>query len=156
MSMWVNLARVSPDLLGQIIKKPALLDAMLFEDEDPKIEGFDQDGDVFGEDYRHMFVPYFEHLAEAAGDDPDDFDSSESVQKDPIYRGISGDEEIDYDFCYGPAMYNTPGVVQEIANSWEGDFSKKDLADTERMDVALYLFYKEAAEQGRAIICGIS
>lgn len=154
--MWVNLARVSPDLLGQIIKKPELLDAMLFEDQDPKIEGFNQDSDVFGEDYRHMFVPYFEHVAEEAGDDPDDFDSSETVQKDPMYRSICGDGEIEYDFCYGPAMYNNPSEVQEIAKVWDGVFSKEELADTERMDVSLCLFYKEAAEQGRAVICGIS
>jgi hypothetical protein len=154
--MWVSLARVSPELLGEVIEKPTLLDAMLFEDEDPKLKGFDRDGDVFGEDYRHMFVPYFEHVAEVEGDDPDDFDSSKAVQADPMYRAITGDNEIDYDFCYGPAMYNGPETVKEIASSWEGQYSKQELADTERMDVALYLFYKGAAEEGRAVICGIS
>lgn len=157
MSMWVNLVKVSPSLLQQITTKPALLEAMLFDEGDPGIDGFDQNADVYGEDYRHMFVPYFQYIAEQAGEeDPEDFEGCDAVMKDPMYRGISGEQEIDYDFCYGPAMYNDIDTVRGIVADWADSFSDEDLADAERPDVAMFLFYKDAAAKGHAIICGIS
>jgi len=157
MSMWVNLVQVSPELLGKIVNKPAMLDAMLFDEGDPGIAGFDGAADVYGEDYRHMFVPYFEFVAEQAGGDPDDFESCEAVTKDPMYRAITGGQELEYEFCYGPASYNDNKTVRAISDDWDGQFSAEELAnESERPDIALFLFCKKAAEQGRAVICGIS
>ena len=135
MSMWVTLARVTPQLLDRIAKQPDILNEIFFDEKEPAIDDFDRESDVYGEDYRHMFVPYFEEVAEEAGGDPDDFE---------------------YDFCYGPAMYHDPKTVRTIADEWASSFSASEIADSERADVALFLFYKQAAEQGRAVICGIS
>jgi hypothetical protein len=53
-------------------------------------------------------------------------------------------------------MFHSDAEVRELAGKLGEGFSKADLTDTERMYVALYLFFRQATEQGRAVISGIS
>ena len=156
MGMEVQLIRVDEGLLKAIQANPELIDAMVFDADAKPPAGFDAAQDLWDGSYLHFFLPCFEHLAEAAGDDPEDHDSSEAVLADPLYRAINGEGELDYDFCYGPASVHTPEKVRALVEAWAPDFSKDDRAEPARMDVSLFLFYEGAAKAGKAVICGIA
>lgn len=156
MSMEVQLIRLGEDLLKAVRKAPNLIDDLIFEDDADPQPGFDPVNDNWSGSYRHFFVPYFEHVASEAGDDPDDFESSDVVLEDPFYRAMNGAEELDYEFCYGPASVHSPEAVKALVEEWKADFTKKDRDDSERLDVSLFLFYDGAAKANQGVVCGVS
>ena len=146
--MWVNFVRVSPTVLDQMKADPSLLEQLVFDPDDVTIDGVDPDTDVTGEDYRTWCAPYFEHLESEEG--------KERMEADPMYRAVNGPHELAYEFCYGPASYNDPEAVKAIAKDWASWYQPDELEDDERGDVMFFLFFREAAERGQAVICGVS
>ena len=156
MSMEVQLIRVSEDLLKAIRASPDLIDAIVFDADAKPPAGLDPSADLWDGSYLHFFSPYFEHVAGEAGDDPDEVESSAAVLANPFYRAIPGSEDLDYDFCYGPASVHSAESVKALVEAWKGDFSKADRDEPDRMDVSLFLFYEGAAKAGQSVICGIA
>lgn len=156
MSMEVQLIRVGADLLKAIQANPDLIEAIIFDADAKPPAGFDPTADLWDGSYLHFFSPYFEHVAGEAGDDPDEVESSAAVLADPFYRAITGVEELDYDFCYGPASVHPAESVKALVEAWKADFSQADRDEPDRLDVSLFLFYEGAAKAGQAVICGIA
>jgi hypothetical protein len=169
MSMWLNLAKVSPALLAEIRTRPDLLDALFFE-ESSGIEGFDPHADVLGCDYRTLSA-----IAEAmAGHDDPALDWRDQ------YPGLSratGEADVEYldgyEFTYGPAFAiapeDLPAVLESlVAEDWtyddldeleEGD---TDAAEADEDDELMYgdvedlvPFFEAAAREGKAVVGGI-
>lgn len=156
MSMHVILIRLDDDQLKAVRTAPNLIDALVFGDPKDAPPGFNAAEQMFTLDYRHFCVPYFEYLAAEAGDDPEDFEASEAVTTDPIYRAFNGDDLLDYAFCYGPASVHSSAAVRALATAWRAYFEAADLADDTRIDVALFKFYQAAAKAGCAMVCGVA
>lgn len=109
--MWLNLAKVSPDLLADIRVRPDLLDALFFDEAGDPPAGFDPRSDVLGCDYRTLSA-----VAEgmAAQEEP----GVDWREKYVWLRRATGDNEADmvadYEFTYGPAFAFDPATVQAV------------------------------------------
>jgi hypothetical protein len=184
MSMWLNLAKVSPELLTEIRAEPDLLDSIFF-DEDDLPDGLSLQSDVFGCDYRTLSA-----IAEF---------TAEQVQPGVDWREryiwlrrATGDNEADhlvgYEFTYGPAFTLAPTDVQRVAEGlaseeWSYEDDDEDLEELDPLDatdidedddddfdegddedddqeyedfVDLVPFFAAAAREGKAIVGGVS
>src|SRR5512139_3251716 len=123
MSMWLNLAKVSPELLTEIRADPELLEAIFFE-EDELPDGVSIRFDVFGCDYRTLSA-----VAEAVAkmEDP----GADWRDHFVWLSRATGDNEADhldgYEFTYGPAFTLAPADVRLVAEGMAAeDWSYED------------------------------
>lgn len=182
MSMWLTLAKVSPETLRAIQERPQLMDGMFFENDedgqaDPVPADFDPDADVLGTDYRTLTM-IAEGLAEHLGS-PASFEEQDTWLSKAAH-GLG--DLLDYDFCYGPAFVLTPAQVAEIALGLaeeedavqaaggadaadpddEADPDQEIIAqaaadlDDEDDDEDLGVFYAAAAREGKGMVGGVS
>jgi hypothetical protein len=137
MSMWLNLAKVSPDLLAEIRERPDLLDTLFFDDGVDPPAGFDLRADVFGCDYRTL-------TAIAQGMAAQEAPGSDWRDTYVFLRRATGEEErdhlADYEFTYGPAFAIGVDDVLTVhrglsAEGW--DFDEDDEDADEDDDVLL-------------------
>jgi hypothetical protein len=183
MSMWLNLAKVSPALLTEIRADPALLDRLFFEDEAGVPDGVTARADIFGCDYRTL-VAVAEAKAVDAGADGDDWNDSQ-----PWLARATGDDTgnliEEYEFTYGPAYYFDADEVRAVhdglvAEGWvfpddmfdeyeeepdlppDGAVATTDEADDEDSEyeyddfVDLVPFFAAAVREGKAIVGGVN
>jgi len=156
MSMMLVQVKVGPRLLSLIKENPQVLHEIVFADEDFSRYAFHHREDMNEVDYLHMLAPYFQFLAMENGEDPDDYECSHAVQKNPMYRSMTGEQILGYEFCYGPASYHQLEKAKQITEEWAEHFRAEDLADIERPDVSVFLFYQQAVSEGKTVICGIN
>jgi hypothetical protein len=172
MSMWLNLAKVSPDLLAEIRARPDLFDRLFFEDESGLPDGVTARTDILGCDYLTINA-LAESLARESGVDPEWRTGlpwlARAVGDDPPH---AIDE---YEFCYGSGFYVEPGEVAAIRDGLisEGWPTPDDLADDDADEdddaveeaedayeyddfVHLIPFFDAAAREGKAIVGGVS
>src|SRR5262245_29327513 len=114
MSMWLNLAKITPDLLAQIRTDPQLLDAIFFSTQGlPEPSGFDSERDVYGYDYRIISDIA---AARAAGDGVEDWQVAF-----PALAAATTDSEVvgepldSFEFTYGCAVVLTVTEVAQLA-----------------------------------------
>ena len=181
MSMWLNLAKVSPDLLAEIQERPDLLDTLFFDEGVDPPAGFDLRADVFGCDYRTL-------TAIAQGMAAQEAPGSDWRDTYVFLRRATGEEErdhlADYEFTYGPAFAIGVDDVLTVhrglsAEGW--DFDEDDDEDDDALlsfdeddeddedvdedgeDLApeyddvdeLVPFFAAAAREGKAIVGGV-
>jgi hypothetical protein len=180
MSMWLNLAKVSPDLLAQIRARPDLLDNLFFDEEADPPAGVDLRVDLFGCDYRTL-------TAIAEGMASQEAPGTDWRETYVFLRRATGDDERDhlqgYEFTYGPAFALGTDDVLAVHRglSDEGwDFDGDDLDDDEDELVPfdedegdpdddsdddnpeyedfdeLVPFFAAAAREGKAIVGGVA
>ena len=169
--MWLNLAKVRPELLAAIRAEPALIERLFFEDGGP-VDGVDPDRDVFGCDYLTLSAVA---AARARGDSTDEGGLDRFADMDEDWRESQpwlsravGDETqlIDaYEFTYGSAFYlDADDVVAVRDGLVEEGWTFDDVGDDEpekgepEFDdfVDLLPFFEAAAREGKAIVGGVS
>jgi hypothetical protein len=159
MSMWLNLAKVEPELLKAIRAQPKLLDALFFStpSSETQLSGFHPETDTFGYDYRVL-------TAIAAGRAEDERQMTHWTESYPWLAKATGSEgEIieEYEFCYGPAFLIAPEDVPKVAGGlaeehWDLDLDEEDRNDELDVFEGLAPFFATAAGEGKAIIGGVS
>jgi hypothetical protein len=128
MSMWLSLAKISPEVLAEIRERPDLLDALFFEEAEELPEGVSRTSDMLGCDYLTLSAVADAKAREEFGVD----DWREHLTW--LVRATGEDEaEVleGYEFTYGPAFVLTAPAVVEVAEGLaaEGwDFTDLDLA----------------------------
>ncbi|GAB3142991.1 hypothetical protein GCM10027290_18600 [Micromonospora sonneratiae] len=172
--MWLNLAKISPKLLAILRAQPALTGKLFYEtdDTDP-LDGFDQDRDVLGVDYRILSA-----IAEAAEEANPGFTEERSWLS---YAVQGTDDTLDVEFGYGPAYVLAPmeverlaagmaedseGVVAEPGGTGTGEEPDADAdadagagagaGEENEDDEDIGSFYAAAAREGRAIVMAIT
>jgi hypothetical protein len=127
MSMWLSLAKISPEVLAEIRERPDLLDALFFEEDDPLPEGVSRTADMLGCDYLTLSAVADAKARDEFGAD----DWREHLTWLVRATGEDGDSVLEgYEFGYGPAFVLTVPEVVEVAEGLaaEGwDFTDLDL-----------------------------
>jgi hypothetical protein len=148
MSMWLELAKLTPADLEKVRADPQRLDPVFFEEEGEALDELDPEADVFGTDYRTLSA-----IAEAMEIDLDD---GESWLSRATGNGIGS--ELAFDFTYGPGFLLTPDEVQQVAAglSAEGWADAAAVEDDDENLPGLLRFFTTAAKQKRGIVGGVS
>ena len=165
--MWLNLAKISPELLVDVRARPDLLAAVFFGDDSeldgPAVDGgdhpllakLDPDDDIFGTDYRTLCA-VAEAYAAVAGGSADVEDGESWLSKATHGAG----ELLDYEFCYGAAFVLDPVEVSAVAAGLAAEGWVEDDEDTLGAafddDENLGRFYAAATREGKAVVGGIS
>jgi hypothetical protein len=133
MSMWLNLAKVSPALLTEIRADPALLDRLFFEDDAGLPDGVTARTDIFGCDYRTL-IAVAEAKAVDGGADGSDWNDTQ-----PWLARATGDDTEnlieEYEFTYGPAYFLEADEVRAVHDGLvaEGWVFPEDLLDEDTL-----------------------
>ena len=161
--MWLNLAKVSPELLARMRAQPGLFDTMFFEEDDELPDGFVPRTDVLGCDYLTL-AEVAKAMADIEAPGTDWGDHYVWLAR------ATGAEESDhleeYDFGYGPAFFLSPGAVAEVLagltdEGWLNEDEDRDASEENEGDefddmTDLVPFFAAATREGKAIVGGIS
>jgi hypothetical protein len=151
MSMWLNLAKISPELMREIRERPELIEVLFFDEDLP---GFDSERDVYGYDYR-LLNDIADGRAKAEGET--DWRTVYTWMAEAT--GESGAELEGYEFAYGPAFLLDPSRVARVAKGLMGEGwgfkARSQHADYEEFD-DLGPFFAAAVREGKAVVGGIS
>jgi hypothetical protein len=165
--MWLNLAKVTPDLLNAIKAEPELIDRLFFDEDGSPLEGVDPERDVFGCDYLTLgaVAAAMARGEEADGEDLDRFADADEEWRDsqPWLARAVGEEASplgDYEFTYGAAYCLDADQVRAIRDGlvdegWELVDSRDEPEEYDDF-VDLLPFFDAAAREGKAIVGGIS
>jgi hypothetical protein len=165
MSMWYCLAKITPDSLAAMWTQPELVGGLFFDDCPPVPGDFDKKADTQGDDWL-MLSEVAEAYAAVRGT-PAEF-CSQATWLSKAVNGAGG-EELDFAFTYGSAWALTPDRVAEVAQGLKAETAAlqaaaADTAEEEDDPTPFYFtlvraiaeFYGAAAEQGRAIVGGVT
>ncbi|WP_432087535.1 hypothetical protein [Streptomyces sp. bgisy095] len=161
MSMWLDLVKIDSSLLAVLRERPELIGALFFEDDvpEPLVSGVHPTGDSFGHDYR-LLAEVAEGRAEA------EKGTSDWRTAYPWLARATGEDcrtVEGFEFGYGPAHFLTPDEVGQVAEGlvgerwtdrtsaahWNAGAGERDFDD-------LVPFFAKAAEEGRAVVGGVS
>jgi hypothetical protein len=171
MSMWINLARVSPAVFEQLVANPALLGPLLIEGDEAVMAKLGvADTDVSGLDYgaaeemiEAMTDAADEADAELDADEDDDLDDEDDADADESADGSaddSDDEEQDdivladlgidgllpYDAGFGSAFYISPEAAKQAAAT----------SAALKLDEEVMAIVRAAAERGHYVVGVVS
>ena len=139
MSMWLDYAKLSPELLEKVKATPEpLINALWFGE--GEVDGVSE-SDLMGLDYRTLMA-ICEGLEEAGMDTT------------WTYRA-TGDEfgdVIDFEVTYGLVFYFTPSEVAQIA----AGLAEEDWDPEDDYEENIARFFATAAGEGKAVIGGVS
>jgi hypothetical protein len=161
MSMWLALAKVSPDTLESARTRPEILRAIFFGGSRPAGMG---DDDMYGTEYDIVDEIARQIAAEDHGSD--DWKSSYPWLRRAIGdRLADGAEHLEFRFTYGRAFALPAAVVAQVAvglaeEGWLSTAEANDPNSTAQQKYGYMLgvapFYAAADRAGMAIVGGVS
>ncbi|MEV0394468.1 hypothetical protein [Polymorphospora rubra] len=156
MSMWLMLAKVSPELLATLRARPALTEE-LFDGPDEPPAGFDGNRDLFGTDYRI--------LREVAAAVWQEVPGSAEDRSWLFYAVHGSDDVLDVEIGYGqPSVLDAAEVARIAADltgvsgpgpDADGAVGEPDEAGADD-DLDIGDFFVAAAREGKALVMAVT
>lgn len=140
MSMWLNVARVSPRALAKMQREEALVEALFFgegaEAEKARKELEMEADHTAGMDYL-LAREQMETMSRAMGG---------SVSGDPVIDDLGVSGELEYEAGYGPAFFLDPDAVRNALTE----------STTLEFDSEVASLFAEAAQDGQFVVAVVS